>query len=110
MSRPCKPPVTSRQIAWLLGLLLLLPLAQVAAQWHLTSHLHVKVVQDHPLLTQDQCDLCLTALQVTTGGPQVQVEPPARWRLVFDTPVFLAPQVHTPTVWPPYASRAPPGL
>ena len=102
--------VKSRQLAWLLGLLLLLPLAQVAAQWHLTSHLHTESSRDNHVLTQEHCDLCLTALQASGGAPLVQVQPPPLQRFGFDTPIFRPSPVHTAAVWLPYRSRAPPQL
>lgn len=99
------------RVAWLLGLLLLMPLAQTAATWHLASHTHVQSSQspdDKSAALVDYCDLCRTAVATTGGllptpaGALVALAaPPA-------VPLFtFQPTAHKP-LWPPYASRAPP--
>ena len=100
-----------RRMAWLLMLVLLLPLAQTAASWHLLSH--VRAEQSAPpdgdyAIHADHCDLCLTAAALTGGAPPVQSV--ASVAIVVPAE---APGVQSSAVWftrlpRPYESRAPP--
>ena len=100
-----------RRLAWLLMLVLLLPLAQTAANWHLLSH--VRAEQSAPpdgdhAIHVDHCDLCLTAAALTGGALPVQS--------IASAPIVLAaeaPGIQSSAVWfarpeRPYESRAPP--
>ena len=109
------PP--QRRFAWLLWIMLLLPLAQGAANWHAVSHAAQELgaaTQDEsrdPLLPQTgHCDLCLTAAAIHGGAlpsaPVFLPHPPAPHE---------APQTALAGVWPGspapvYRSRAPPAL
>jgi len=102
---------THSRLAWLLGMLLLMPLAQTAANWHLVSHIPAQVsapADETAAALVDYCGLCDVAL-ATTGGllptlatlPTADAVPHAAPGLAFATAVITPP-------WPPYASRAPP--
>ena len=100
-----------RRLAWLLMLVLLLPLAQAAANWHLSSH--VRAEQSAPpdgdhAIHVDHCDLCLTAAALAGGAPPVQ-----SIALASTVVPAEAPGVQSSAVWfarpqRPYESRAPP--
>jgi len=102
---------THGRLAWLLGMLLLMPLAQSVASWHVVSHIPARASapSDEPVAALvDYCGLCDVAL-ATTGGllPTLATLPTA------DAVLFAAPRVAFATaaitpLWPPYASRAPP--
>lgn len=64
---------TRRHLAWLLWLVLLLPLAQTAASWHVLSHAASGQTGDDgaQAIGQERCDLCLNAAVVLGGVPQV---------------------------------------
>ena len=100
-------------LAWLMGLMLLLPVAQTAASWHLLSHVGAR--QSEPTnvdraVHEHACDLCLTALALTGGA--------IAGRFVSSAPIMAPSQ--TPAVWHsavglartqrPYESRAPPSI
>jgi len=99
------------RLAWLLGLLLLMPLAQTAASWHLISHVHAQLsekLDDSSVNLADYCDLCQTAA-VTLGGALTarsvaHVATPAP----LEAPQFPSRSAVLPQSWQPYASRAPP--
>lgn len=99
------------RLAWLLGLLLLLPLAQTAANWHLLSHIHAeqsKPSDGYNAIHEGHCDLCLTAVALTGGALPIQS--------IASAPIVVpadAPGVQSSPVWfarpqRPYESRAPP--
>ena len=102
---------THSRLAWLLGMLLLMPLAQTVASWHLVSHIpaQASAPSDEPAAALvDYCGLCNVAL-ATTGGllPTLATLPTAS--AVPHTAPSLAFATATITpLWPPYASRAPP--
>jgi hypothetical protein len=103
---------SKRRLTWLLGLLLLMPLAQTAATWHLISHIHQAQASERTdegsAALVDYCDLCRTAA-ATTGGLLPTLA--ASLAVVAIPPAVLLfsfqPPAHKP-LWPPYASRAPP--
>ena len=111
MSAPQLNNFSQRRFAWLLGLVLLLPLAQSAATWHLLSH--VQPVQyeqpgDDQAIHLGHCDLCLTAAAIAGGALPVQS--------TLSAPILapsVAPASRSSTIWigwllRPYESRAPP--
>jgi len=94
-----------------MAILLLMPLAQTAASWHLLSHFHGQRSghSDEPTAAYtDYCDLCQTAA-ATLGGlnssPSAQ-RPSAVGPV--DIPRFNASTTVVKQPWQPYASRAPP--
>ena len=103
--------ISKGRLAWLLGMLLLMPLAQTAANWHLIAHAHAQATQsaDDPSAgIADYCDLCQTASATSAGLlPTVlhasqAVAPPTTL-----TPLS-ATAAPNHAAWPSYASRAPP--
>lgn len=102
--------VPPRRLAWLLWLVLLLPLAQSAAAWHAVSHSATGApAQDgkralHPV----HCDLCLAAAAL--GGGALPTAPQG---LVHPAACHQAPRASPGSPWLPpftraYHSRAPP--
>lgn len=64
-----------RRLAWLLMLVLFLPLAQTVANWHLLSHVRAEQSEQsdrNQAIHIDHCDLCLTAVALTGGALSVQ--------------------------------------
>jgi len=60
-----------RHLPWLLWFALLMPVAQVAAAWHVLSHERVDAGGDadsSKALHTSHCDLCLAAAAVTGGA------------------------------------------
>lgn len=99
------------RLAWLVALLLLMPLAQTAATWHLASHAHAQPSEspdEKPATLVDFCDLCRTAAATTGGllptlaGAMVAIAAPLA------VPRFTFRPTATKPLWPAYASRAPP--
>lgn len=77
-SLPRRNTVSQRHLAWLLWLVLLLPVAQVAASWHALSHAETDASatrNPRHALHLTHCDLCLTAAAIDGGTPLV--EPPS---------------------------------
>ena len=102
-----------RRLGWLLGLLLLLPLAQTAATWHLLSHIQsaqARAPGGEAVAAADHCALCLTALTLKVGALPT---------LAFAQALTFGPSAALPTALPallhaqelrPYQSRAPPSF
>jgi hypothetical protein len=110
-SLPRRNTVSQRHLAWLLWLLLLLPVAQVTASWHALSHAETDagdVGDSRYSLHLTHCDLCLTAAAIAGGTPLG--EPPS---LSPGAIRFERPRTTRFSFWvaPPasaYLSRAPP--
>jgi hypothetical protein len=103
---------SKRRLTWLLGLLLLMPLAQTAATWHLISHIHQAQASERTdegsSALVDYCDLCRTAAATSGGLLPTLAASPAAVAVPLAVPDFtFQPLAHKPQ-WPPYASRAPP--
>jgi hypothetical protein len=65
---------SQRHLAWLLCLVLLLPMAQTAATWHLLSHAQwdpADAGTGKQANHLGQCDLCLSAAALIGGAPLV---------------------------------------
>ena len=99
------------RLAWLLALVLLLPIAQTFATLHVISHVQSEEVNpaDGPYAVhQKVCNLCLTVAAITGGAPPVKSVDYAQ------VPVpGIAPWTNPPQLWfapsaRPYESRAPP--
>lgn len=100
-------------LAWLLGILLLMPLAQTAAAWHQISHTQQsqafeKLDPQSPTTVADYCDLCQIA--AATGGGLLPTQIPAFSATAAPCAVsrFTCQAVAAKPLWQPYASRAPP--
>jgi hypothetical protein len=92
-------------------MLLLMPLAQTVASWHLVSHIHAQVSapSDEPVAAlADYCDLCNVALATTGGLLPTLATPPSANAASFAAPHFAFATAVISPLWPPYASRAPP--
>lgn len=67
-----RPALLSRRhLGWLLWLVLLLPIAQTAATWHVLSHARAELLGDdsQQIAQQEQCDLCFSAAALLGGAP-----------------------------------------
>ena len=104
--------VSKGHLAWLLGIFLLMPLAQTAAAWHQISHTQAqaseKLDRDSGTTVADYCDLCQIAaatggglLPTQTAAVSATAEPCA-------VPRFTCRHAAIKPLWHPYASRAPP--
>lgn len=100
-----------RRLAWLLALVLLLPLAQAAANCHLLSHIRAdpsnQSVGDQAIHVY-HCELCLTAVALTGGAPPVQSITLAPVVNQAETPRSQARVVRFVPPQRLYESRAPP--
>ena len=100
-----------RRLALLLALVLLLPLAQAAANWHLLSHVQAEQSEQsdrNHAIHIDHCDLCLTTVALTGGALTVQ-----SFALAPVVEPAEAPRPQSSPVWfvrlqRVYESRAPP--
>ncbi|MEO5671022.1 MAG: hypothetical protein ABIR26_10065 [Ramlibacter sp.] len=104
-------PVDKTRFAWVLWLALVVPLAQLAVNWHAQSHWNadrIGQIDSKHALGGDPCDLCVAAGALTGGGaagtalvvahaPQVRAAPQTDSRVASPAPLVLA-----------YESRAPP--
>ena len=111
MRVPLSNLISKGRLAWLLGMLLLMPLAQTAANWHLIAHTHAQASQrsEEPSAGfADYCDLCQTAVATSSGLLPSQAGPAPTVTLPIDVPRFAVMATLVLPAWPPYASRAPP--
>ncbi|MBN9462372.1 MAG: hypothetical protein J0H00_14265 [Burkholderiales bacterium] len=104
-----------RHLPWLLWLALLMPVAQVAAAWHVLSHERIDEGVDaggetggSKALHPSHCDLCLTA--ATVAGGALPGRSPS---LPLAAAPYAAPPADTRGGWlapaaQAYESRAPP--
>ena len=102
---------THRSLVWLLGLALLLPVAQLTATWHGLSHIAAASSgpdDDRQAPHATHCDLCLTAAAVAGGAlpatGAVAIFAPARQA----APQFAFSGIRAALTTPAYLSRAPP--
>ena len=99
-------------LAWLLGILLLMPLAQTAAAWHLISHAQSQASEKRgPQSTttvSDFCELCQVAAATTGGLLPTLVTVSAAAAAPCGVPQFTCQTAATPPLRLPYAIRAPP--
>ena len=97
--------------AWLLALVLLLPLAQTFAALHVISHAQAEAVVPGDgaySVHQKVCSVCLTAAAIAGGAPAANPDDPAQV-----TVPDAAPRTNPPQLWfafsaRAYESRAPP--
>jgi hypothetical protein len=97
------------RLAWVLWLAMLLPLAQLAANWHAQSHWDTeRTSSPKDSLAAAHCVICLGAAAVTGGGatstPLVIAHAPPRQPVaqLAEGPRWSAPSLRA------YQSRAPP--
>jgi hypothetical protein len=109
----CIRGLAAPRLAWVLWLAMLLPLAQLAANWHVQSHWDTErsgASRNKDALAGAHCGVCVSAAAVTGGGaastPLVIAHAPARQPAAQlpDGPRWSAPLLRA------YESRAPPSL
>lgn len=114
LRHPLSPP---RRFAWLLWLVLLLPLAQTAANWHLLSHATSELsgesgesggADGKPAIDPAHCDLCLMAAALIGAAPPVPSAVLAPSTATHTPPVSGFASVWLAPALPAYQSRAPP--
>ena len=110
MNATAHPLLSQRHLGWLLWLVLLLPIAQTAASWHLASHAGTQQTEDlgQQALDQDRCELCVSAAAVLGGAPLRSTDP---WLTNRALAQVLRFDPHSAPVLAPvraYNSRAPP--
>ncbi len=111
MRAPFFNMISKGRLAWLVGLLLLMPLAQAAANWHLIAHTHAQASQradDTSTGLSDYCDLCQAAAAVSSGLLPTPTAATPTVALPVAVPGLAATAALLAPAWPPYASRAPP--
>jgi len=99
------------RLAWLLALVLLLPLAQTAATLHLLSHVHADQSSQsdgNHAIHIDHCNLCLTAATLTGSAPPVQSIALAPVMGPVEAPRFQPSPIWFVRLKRLYESRAPP--
>ena len=97
--------------AWLLGILLLMPLAQTAAAWHQISHSQNQASEKRdPQSTTvaDYCDLCQIAAATGGGLLPTLVTFSGIVARPCAVPLFACQRTAVKPLWRPYSSRAPP--
>jgi hypothetical protein len=102
--------LSQRHFGWLLWLVLLLPVAQTAASWHVLSHAGARQTEDasQQALDQDLCDLCVSAAALLGGAPLRATAPwPANHSLA-EAPRFNPSAAPVLAPVRTYDSRAPP--
>ena len=104
--------ISKGHLAWLLGILLLMPLAQTAAAWHQISHTQSQASetrgpQSGPPVA-DYCDLCQIAAATGAGLLPTQTHAFSANAAPCAVPGFTCQSVAAKPQWHPYASRAPP--
>ena len=113
MARQHFRPLIAPRLAWVLWLAMLLPLAQLAGNWHAQSHWDTErssAPRNKDALAGAHCGVCLTFAAVTGGGaastPLAIEHAPARQPAAQlpDGPRWSAPLLRA------YESRAPPFL
>lgn len=104
--------ISKGHLAWLLGILLLMPLAQTAAAWHQISHTQSQATEksdrDSGTTIADYCDLCQIAAATGGGLLPTQTEGFSATAAPCAAPHFTCQSVAAKPLWQPYASRAPP--
>lgn len=105
--------ISKGRLAWLLGLVLLMPLAQTAANWHLITHTYAQAAHrsdDGSTGIEDYCDLCQIAAATSTGLLPTQYAATPTVAAPIAVPRLAAVSALLAPAWPSYASRAPPAF
>lgn len=101
--------VSHRHLVWLLWLVLLLPIAQTAATWHVLSHVHSSQADDgKQAIHQDHCDLCLSATALIGGAPLLSSPHLPLARGLHEAPLVELRGIRLTAPALAYDSRAPP--
>ncbi len=100
-----------KRFACLLALVLLLPIAQGFATWHVLSHVQTAqadtAVQTH-LVGHNVCDVCLAAMAITGGVPPLKSFDYLQITVPGTTPRVQWVHAFCEFTTPAYESRAPP--
>jgi hypothetical protein len=102
---------THRHLVWLLWLVLLLPIAQTAATWHVLSHLHSAQAEEdnrRQATPLDHCDLCLSAAALIGGAPLVSSTHLPEASALHEAPLVQRRGIVLTAPARAYESRAPP--
>ena len=97
--------------AWLLALVLLLPLAQIFAAWHVISHAQAEDVVSADgsfAVHQKVCNVCLTAAAITGGALPSNLVDSVQVTVSGAAPWSNPPQLWFASSVRAYESRAPP--
>jgi hypothetical protein len=100
-----------RHLVWLLWLVLLLPMAQTAATWHVLSHVNSDQREDtdgQKAIHQGHCDLCLSAAALIGGAPVVSLPPLPAVKLMHEIAPADLHGIGLAAAPRAYDSRAPP--
>lgn len=100
-----------RHLVWLLWLVLLLPMAQTAATWHVLSHVNSEQREDtdgQKAIHQGHCDLCLSAAAVIGGVPLASSAPLPATKVTHEVAGADLRGTGLSTAARAYDSRAPP--
>lgn len=103
-----------RRLAWLLWLVLLLPLAQTTANLHVLSHATAELAGETGRADRQQaidhayCDLCLTAAALLGAAPPVPPAVLAQSTALHTLPKTWFASSRLAPALPVYQSRAPP--
>jgi hypothetical protein len=104
--------ISKGNLAWLLGILLLMPLAQTAAAWHQISHTQSQASETRGpqsgTTVADYCDLCQIAAATGGGLLPTQSQAFSATAAPCAVPRFTCQSAAAKPLWQPYASRAPP--
>lgn len=103
--------LSRRHLVWLLWLVLLLPVAQVAASWHVLSHVNSQPVPENDnrqAIHHAQCDLCLGAAALVSGAPLASASAVPATQALHEAVLPTAPIVQWRLATSAYLSRAPP--
>jgi hypothetical protein len=103
--------VSRRHFAWLMWLALLLPIAQVAASWHVLSHTAASASEstdEKSAPHQTHCDLCVVAAAVSGGALTAHSPSIPPVALHGELPLASIVVVRVATAIRAYRSRAPP--
>lgn len=101
------------RFGWLLGIMLLLPVAQTLASSHLISHRPFSAStpsDSHSSLDQERCDTCLSSAALGCGALAVELSSPVQVLLPRNESHFPFRQVSRVREEAAYDSRAPPTI
>jgi hypothetical protein len=105
--------LSRRHLVWLLWLVMLLPVAQVAASWHVLSHVNSQPAPERDsrqAIHHAQCDLCLGAAALVSGALPVSGSAEIGTPALHEAALSTASIVQWRLVTPAYLSRAPPSF
>lgn len=100
-----------RHPVWFLWLVLLLPMGQTAASWHVLSHVHSSQAgkdDGNQAIHQDHCDLCLSAATLIGGAPLAYVPDVHLASRRVEAPLVALHGIFSTAPTQAYNSRAPP--